>query len=357
MKKQFPFFKLPGELRNRIYEEVANSSADVNLFKGCIVLPPLANTCRKVRKEMHGKYEVDVLSKPDVGVKAHVFNCNFEPLGKWLDAHASEFSQRVVVKSRSRKLDICMTLTSTEVPESSPHSKLRGDVMHRKMQAWQSEWYSHPTARYPQTMGGPNSQVLGPQTARWGKMTYHLCQRRHSDLNYSVSCSVRFVHNDHRRLNPSSGSEVANGFSYLGDFSLELMDKVHDDLQAMNYGRPVLLRGPTVSTPILEAISQAYKEQKDKKWDADFCNKLSWEDWKVVRFYRSLDVKAFEGRSNRLCASAKRMPSPSDDHYLSTKKRFLGSPTVMRLSIDDYSPGYEDEAMENIAEAMSKVSM
>lgn len=108
--------RLPGEIRNQIYSEVALDAPVVNLFEGRAVLPALGQVCRKVRKEMSGVYEKDVAQDPSKPIHAHVTNFNFHPLSKWLDKYSRDLKDRI---EEPRLLCITSVLLSPDCPASS----------------------------------------------------------------------------------------------------------------------------------------------------------------------------------------------------------------------------------------------
>ncbi|GAB7330484.1 hypothetical protein MBLNU13_g02091t2 [Cladosporium sp. NU13] len=81
-----PFLKLPAELRNKIYELAAKQQKHLRLFGGRIVLPPLGRVCKKIRTEVRGLFEQEVICSP-LSIEALVVNFDFKPLFNWLDEH------------------------------------------------------------------------------------------------------------------------------------------------------------------------------------------------------------------------------------------------------------------------------
>ena len=80
------FLKLPGELRNRIYEFVAKDLPWLTLSAGGqIVLPPFGSVCKRVRTELRGIFEHEVIWDTRLDIKALVVNFDFDPLFNWLD--------------------------------------------------------------------------------------------------------------------------------------------------------------------------------------------------------------------------------------------------------------------------------
>lgn len=355
MANGFHFLKLPGELRNQIYEDVALSATSINLFGGSVILPPLAATCRWIRAEMSGKYEPEVSCRPDVAIKARVTNCDFEWLSDWLDANDEPSTER---KHFRRPLIIYMTLTSTESIDSSPYAKLRAGMLHRKLHRFQSQWFKLPTMRSLMTTSGENFP--------WGmKLSdghiYYICRRRSPTLHYLVACKVAITHTDHCNSHPSVEGEVGRGFSHLGDFCLHLLDKLHHDLTLISSPGWGPTQTSTITSAIFYGLSEAYKLQKDKKWDFTFCQGLTPEEWRVVKYYRSLDIKAFELLKDSIGKEVKRnfsKLSPSEEHYFSCKKRFLHSAAAMRLSLDDWNPERTIDGMiGDITETLDQVSL
>jgi len=82
-----PFLKLPAELRNKIYELAAKQQTYMILFEGRVVLPPLGKVCKKIRAEMRGIFEQEVISNMALSIVAPVVNFDFKPLFNWLDEH------------------------------------------------------------------------------------------------------------------------------------------------------------------------------------------------------------------------------------------------------------------------------
>ena len=57
---QSPFLSLPGEIRNAIYEEVAESITRVKIWHGTAILHPLALTCHQARREFLPYFEAAI---------------------------------------------------------------------------------------------------------------------------------------------------------------------------------------------------------------------------------------------------------------------------------------------------------
>lgn len=107
---QSPLLALPGELRNMIYTQVAHSTTSIKLYKGDLVPPPLANTCRQIRYELSGKwYTEEVALDQTLPITAHFTDFDFTPLYKWLEANDQRPTEH---KKNLRVLDIDLVLTS-----------------------------------------------------------------------------------------------------------------------------------------------------------------------------------------------------------------------------------------------------
>jgi len=82
-----PFLKLPAELRNKIYELAASDEEALRLSAGNIILPSMGRVCKKIRAEMRGIYEHEVISNAALKIEALVINFDFKSLFGWLDEH------------------------------------------------------------------------------------------------------------------------------------------------------------------------------------------------------------------------------------------------------------------------------
>jgi hypothetical protein len=112
---QSPLLALPGELRNLIYTFVAHSTTSIKLYKGDLVPPPLANTCRQIRKEMSGNwYTQEVALDHTTPITAHMTNFDFSLIYKWVDTYDKRPAEQ---KKFLRILDIELFLVS---PSSGP---------------------------------------------------------------------------------------------------------------------------------------------------------------------------------------------------------------------------------------------
>lgn len=345
MATGFPFLRLPPELRNQVYREVALCAPEVKLFDSQIIPPSLANTCRQIRAEMSGSYELEICLNHHSTIIAHVTNCNFEPLRQWLDLNDAKNNNEASSKRKSvsRPLVICMTLTSTELLESSPYPKLRAGMFFRSIQNFHSEWTDQPCSlMYDRTRAVCRGYGEPPQwfRSRDGRL-FRLCRRRSSQLHYNVTCHMHVVWNDHHTMCRAVKSTVNDGFTYLGDFASELLKKLYDDL----LGTPGPIRPPRGSTilfAIFVALLRTCKTQNEKKWDPRFCRRLSMREWRIVSYYRSLDVRAFESLRDSASKDATNRYSPLRYYYRFYHKRFLNSPVAMRLAFNDWNPGWEE---------------
>ena len=97
MSSALHLLSLTGEIRNHIYLHVALDAPTIRLFEGRVVLPPLASVCRKIRKELEGKYQRDATLNPTTPIHALVTNFNFHPLSRWLDKHSRDLKDKLDV--------------------------------------------------------------------------------------------------------------------------------------------------------------------------------------------------------------------------------------------------------------------
>ena len=128
-----PFLKIPAELRNKIYELAAKDHKRLRLFDGQIVLPPLGSVCKKIRTEIRGIFEQEVISNTALDIEALVVNFDFRPLFNWLDEHHQR-SPSTQTRRVPRFLRINVTCRpelslSSWFDESSPRCSTLGDSL------------------------------------------------------------------------------------------------------------------------------------------------------------------------------------------------------------------------------------
>ena len=63
-----PFLKLPAELRNRIYGLAAKNHRRLRVYDGRVVLPPLGSVCKKIRTEIRGIFEQEVIPTRQISI-------------------------------------------------------------------------------------------------------------------------------------------------------------------------------------------------------------------------------------------------------------------------------------------------
>jgi hypothetical protein len=227
------FLKLPGEIRNQIYSEVARDTPLIRLFEGRVVLPALGAVCQQVRKEMSGDYETDVVLDPSKPIYALVTNFNFDSLSRWLDKNSRDLKDKL---TEPRLLHITSVLLSPDyaVDTLSPHkpedernqqsaldahkNSLR--TLEHSLETWAHTWTACDGLGCLDVL---NSKVrgLGPQAIRSGRPDrqirgYIVADR--SGTAYAVAWNFLTIHRQHQIPGEHPTDEQKTGISYRGDF-------------------------------------------------------------------------------------------------------------------------------------------
>ena len=79
--------KLPGELRNAIYDLIAQDQDTIRLSDDQIVLPPLGCTYKQTRAELRGTFERIVLPNTALTIEARIADMSYAALFGWLEAN------------------------------------------------------------------------------------------------------------------------------------------------------------------------------------------------------------------------------------------------------------------------------
>lgn len=91
--------KLPGELRNMIYDHIASETKAITIREGSILPHPLAQTCRQLRQEFSSFQPGKHILKPartTMQIRDFDFDQSVEALKRFVDA--TEFSFHIQVK-------------------------------------------------------------------------------------------------------------------------------------------------------------------------------------------------------------------------------------------------------------------
>ena len=102
-----PFLELPAELRNKVYEYLASEEVALRLSAGRLILPPLGSVCKKIRAEMRGVYDHDLVSNATLRIEARVINFHFRSLFRWLDEHDHQIIPKEQALDATRTQDLC----------------------------------------------------------------------------------------------------------------------------------------------------------------------------------------------------------------------------------------------------------
>lgn len=195
------FLKLPAELRNRIYELVASDEEALRLSAGKILLPSLGSVCKKIRAEMRGVYEHEVISNAALGIEALVINFDFKSLFRWLD----EQDCQTIPESKHwtpRELRIHVTcqpelLISPRKDENSPRRSTAKEaerlphLLLHNLSATMSGWsfdYEILDSVYPSdTIGNWSTQQLIQTVGVNNQSVHSRCQRFLTGHHYTVA--------------------------------------------------------------------------------------------------------------------------------------------------------------------------
>ena len=92
------FLELPAELRNAIYDLVAQDQDTIRVSDDQIVLPPLGCTCKQIRAEMRGPFESIVTRNTDLTIEVRIAaDMGYAEMFGWLEANVRKSIGAVVV--------------------------------------------------------------------------------------------------------------------------------------------------------------------------------------------------------------------------------------------------------------------
>jgi hypothetical protein len=227
------FLKLPGEIRNQIYSEVARDTSLIRLFEDRVVLPAFGAVYRQVRKEMSGGYERDVTLDPSKPIFALVTNFNFDHLSRWLDKNSRDLKDKL---TEPRLLHITSVLLSPDyaVDTLSPHkpedernqqsaldahkNSLR--TLEHSLETWSHTWTACDA---PARLDIQNSRIrgLGPQavcSTRLGPQIRGYIVADRSGTAYAAAWNCLTIHRQHQIPSEHPTDEQKKGICYRGDF-------------------------------------------------------------------------------------------------------------------------------------------
>ena len=326
---QCPLLTLPGELRNLIYTFVAHSTTSIKLHQGDLVPPPLANTCRQIRKEMSGEwYTQEVALDHTTPITAHLTNFDFLPLYKWLNTYDNRPAEQ---KKVLRVLDIELALVSPSLGAPTPlpspflaadlesshgkdritQLKARFTTDYRAILSCDSNWtkllntdlLSLGQATYGVTsIARANNPNLYTTTGRRRRFTETLAGN-----GYLTSCSTRVEFLHHPRVPRIKDLNNTNNINNTATTTTTTaVAKAAHPAFAHSTSYTTLLTtpfAPRLPTPfcthshcvrqlwrrITLGLLRAQSTSQKLKWDRRYYSSLSPEAKRVVRFYRLLD--------------------------------------------------------------------
>lgn len=217
----FPFLRLSGELRNLVYEHVAADALFIRLYMDRIILPPLACVCRKIRSEMSGKYEEDVVQYPAIPVEAYSTTLNFGYMFRWLDKNDGRSEEHAKsVRALHIHLDVVPPQYESMLSEDHKHQpnwlsiikKRDGIFEHALASCGVREWASETDEEridYESILS-----TLGASTRTF----MNDCQLRkyvqtRNGKGYLISCSARTLHG-HEFSGSNSDREISSHEHY-----------------------------------------------------------------------------------------------------------------------------------------------
>ena len=328
---QPPLLALPGELRNLIYAFVAASTPTLHLYKGALVPPPLANTCRQIRRELNNGdwYAKEVALDHTIPIAAHFTNFDFTPLYDWL----AENDNRPAEQNKFlRVLDIELALVSpssgTPGFASSSLAMTRADgegggkgdsmVMSRTtalatdrktILSCDANWVKNLAADLV-TLGcatygadkstrANNSQLYTP-TGRRRRFAESVAGN-----GYLTSCSTRIEYLHHPRVpilentnNPNNPNTTTTptpahpAFIHSADYFATLTPLLSPSPPLTPTASQLCAHALCVRQfrrQIYLGLLKSQLESQKLKWDRKYYSSLTPEAQKVVRFYRLLD--------------------------------------------------------------------
>jgi hypothetical protein len=234
------FLKLPGEIRNQIYSEVARDTPLIRLFEGRVVLPALGAVCRQVRKEMNGNYERDVSLDPSKPIFALVTNFNFDHLSRWLVKNSRDLNDRL---EAPRLLCITSVLLSPDytVDTLSPHeseenrnrksaldahnNSLRN--LEHSVETWARTWEARDQ-RPCFDVESSGIRGLGSWAVSRGRFggperISSYIEAHRSGTTYAVTWKARTIHRQHKNSRSNPNGKERTGICYRGDFCHHLL--------------------------------------------------------------------------------------------------------------------------------------
>lgn len=247
-----PFFKLPPELRNTIYELVARDQQDLKLTPaGRIRLPPLARVCRRLRAEMRGIFEHEVISNTALPITAGAVNFDFQPLFKWLDENdgqtvpeGKKWAPRTLAISVTYQPKLLLDRCLEE--ESSQLSKLQQEeralrLLLRNLTTTMNGWNSdidmlETTLCYPQKLS-PRQRMLAKSNDRL--RVHPIGMRGKSGNHYGVAIFAddtwRHLHHKTSQKPESEASQDLNFPQDPGKPELRFFDMMYESIKSWGW--------------------------------------------------------------------------------------------------------------------------
>jgi hypothetical protein len=327
---------LPGELRNMIYTFVAASTPTLNIYKGDLIPPPLANTCRQIRHELSGSdwYTKELTLTHTIPITAHLTNFDFTLLYKWL---AENDNRPASQKKVLRVLDIELALVS-------PSSATPGFAQ-SSLASWADiHIYGEDPIwnRKTKTALATDKKAIFSCDANWvrtldtdlvtlGRATYGMDKTtRANNQNiytptghrrrfaqtvagnaYLTSCSTRVSYLHHPRVPVLKSSNDPNTttpkiahkpFIHSHDYFAHLTALLFPNPPSISQLCSHALCVRQFRRRIYVSLVKSQQKSQKLKWDRKYYSSLSPEAKRVVRFYRLVDPLP-KARLNPLAAA------------------------------------------------------
>jgi hypothetical protein len=252
------FLKLPREIRNQIYSEVAHATPLIRLFEGNMVLPALGAVCHQVRKGMSGDYETDVVLDPSKPIYALVTNFNFNHLSRWLDKNSRDLKDKqkaprlLYITSVLLSPDYAVDTLSPHKPEDERNQPSALDThknslrrLEHSLETWSRTW----TACDEPRLDVQNSRIrgLGPQAVHSGRigprpLVYGYIPADRAGTAYTVAWNPLIIHRQHRIPSWYPTDEQKKGVCYRGDSCHHFLFHHMSEIRDRSLNRPSTFR-------------------------------------------------------------------------------------------------------------------
>lgn len=305
MTSPSPFLALPGELRNKIYTEVAHNASSIKLFEGRVVLPPLAGVCRQVRREMSGNNQAELYLDPAAPIHAHVTNFNFHPLLRWLNAHRQhlkgEAPRLLVITSVLLAPDFATGIFDPEVSKEKSDRQSSDKAYNNSLRILMQNLESFE----PYFEAWRDCDI--PDEVAWGDEARSLLQPSLFDpgrartaeiagTRFLVCCRAQTIHRNHPASLAGHDGTARKGFCFRGDHC----DRFRNYASEQNKYRSIfglsagfgffgVFGAGGLEKLINSAMKGSHNASSHKKWRRDFPVQSTPHERELAKIYRRLD--------------------------------------------------------------------